>query len=197
MNVSNRTRTSLLPGAIGKRLAMHLRRAFTLLEMLVTVALAAVIAAVAAVSFAGAHRAARSADVADQVARYDRLAREWSRRFGRAGVITFNLDQGVVARGPASENAVSDETPPAELHLPGGFHIARLVSARGEASAGRVSLPCSTRGQTPSYAVSISGPKGEVQWIIVAGLTGNVRPAQDATEVDDIFKAMAAGDDAR
>jgi prepilin-type N-terminal cleavage/methylation domain-containing protein len=176
-----------------------MRRAFTLLEMLVTVALAAIIAAVAAVSLAGAHRAARSEDVADQVAHYDRLAREWSRRFGRAGLLTFDLDQGVVARGPASENAGDGESPPAELHLPSGFHIAKLVSARASATSGRVALTCSTRGQMPSYAVSIAGPKGQVQWIIVAGLTGNVRPAQDATEVEDIFKAMAAGsgDDAR
>jgi prepilin-type N-terminal cleavage/methylation domain-containing protein len=176
-----------------------MRRAFTLLEMLVTVALAAVMAAVAAVSFAGAHRAARSADVADQVARYDRLTREWSRRFGRPGELTFDLDQAIVARGPDAENQEKDEKPPAQLHLPGGFRIARLVSARGSALAGRVSLPCSTRGQTPSYALSISGPKGEIQWIIVAGLTGKVRPAQDATEADDIFKALAggAGDDAR
>jgi prepilin-type N-terminal cleavage/methylation domain-containing protein len=176
-----------------------MRRAFTLLEMLVTVALAAVVASVAAVSFAGTHRAARSADVADQVAHYDRLAREWSRRFGRPGQLAFDLDQGVMARGPASENAGKDENPPAELRLPGGFHIARVVSSRVSASSGRVSLPCSTRGQTPSYAVSISGPKSEVQWIIVAGLTGNVRPAQDETEVEDIFKTMAGspGDDAR
>jgi len=175
-----------------------MRHAFTLLEMLVTVSLAAVIAAVAAVSFAGAHRAARSADVADQVARYDRLTREWSRRFGRAGQLTFDLDQAIVARGPAPENASRDETVPADLHLPGGFHIERLVTSRGSALAGRVSLPCSTRGQMPSYAMAISGPKGQVQWVIVAGLTGNVRPAQDASEVEDIFKALSGpGDDAR
>jgi len=176
-----------------------MRRAFTVLEMLLTVALAALMAAVAVVSFAGAHRAARSADAADQVARYDRLAREWSRRFGRPGELTFDLDRAVVARGPDEQNLREDEKPPAQLHLAGGFHIARLVSARCSATAGRVSLPCSTRGQTPSYAVSISGPKGETQWIIVAGLTGKVRPAQDATEVDDIFKAVAgsASDDAR
>ena len=176
-----------------------MRRAFTLLEMLVTVALAALIAAVAAVSFAGTYCAARSQDVADQMAHYDRLAREWSRRFGRASQITFDLDQGIIARGPASENANADRSPPAELHLTGGSRIARLVSARGSATSGRVSLPCSTRGQMPSYAVLISGPKGQEQWIIVAGLTGNVRPAQDANEVEDIFKAMAAGsgDDAR
>jgi prepilin-type N-terminal cleavage/methylation domain-containing protein len=203
---------AIVPGA---------RSAFTLLEMLIVVALASILATVTAVSFAGAYRSARARDVADQVARYDRLAREASRRFGRPGRLTFDLDQGVVSRTPAAGTAPEGDEPsgdrggttPAALHLPAGFRIARLVSARTTATAGRVSLPCSTRGQTPSYALSIVGPKGDGSWLIVAGLTGKVQSAIDANEAEDIFRALAgetpdgaapdgvspagAGDDAR
>lgn len=201
--------------------------AFTLLEMLIVLALASILATVAAVCFAGAYHSARASDVADQVARYDRLAREASRRFGRPGRLTFDLDQGVVSRTSAVASAAAESgserqrderldgsgAAPAALHLLAGFRIARFVTARTTATAGRVSLPCSTRGQTPSYALSVVGPKGAGSWLIVAGLTGKVRTAVDAHEVDDIFRALAgerpddvapggvlparAGDDAR
>ena len=44
------------------------------------------------------------------------------------------------------------------LHLVGDARIAKVVRARESATAGQVSVPCSPRGQTPSYAVLLVGP---------------------------------------
>ena len=178
-------------------LTFHVSRftaAFTLLEMIVTLALLAVLAPVVTVSLAGPRRAARAQDAADEILNYDRLAREWCRRFGRPGGITFNLDRRTVRRVMAGE---SDSSPqPAALHLPGGFRIARLVSAGRSQEAGEVMLPCSARGQTPSYAVLLAGAEGAQQWIVVAGLSGKAVTAGDAREVEAIFQSLSGGDDA-
>ena len=169
--------------------------AFTLMEMLLTVALAAVLATVAAVSLAGAARSARARDAAGQVAHYDRLTREAARRFGRPVRLTFDLDRGTLRRSALDAEYESARGGPSPLHLPGGARIARLVSAGRDATTGSVSLPCSERGQTPSYAVLVAGDAGERQWLIVAGLTGNVTTTSDAHEVQDMFHALAAGAD--
>ena len=75
-----------------------------------------------------------------------------------------------------------------------------------------MSIPCSARGQTPTYAVLLTGPKGEKQWLVTAGLTGKVTKADDDREVEELFRTLAgdvpdaaapagaggaAGDDAR
>jgi prepilin-type N-terminal cleavage/methylation domain-containing protein len=170
------------------------RQAFTLLEMIATLALLAVLATIVTVSLAGPRRAARAQDAADEVLNYDRLAREWCRRFGRPGGITFDLDRGTVRRVMAGER---DGSPaPAALHVPGGFRIARLVSPGRSQEAGEVTLPCSARGQTPSYAVLLAGPEGGRQWIVVAGLSGKAVTAGDAREVQAIFQSLSGGDDA-
>ena len=170
------------------------RPAFTLLEMIATLALLAVLATLVTVSLAGPRRAARAQDAADEILNYDRLAREWCRRFGRPGGITFDLDRATVRRVMASQGDGSPQ--PAALHLRSGFRIARLVSAGRSQEAGEVTLPCSPRGQTPSYAVLLAGPEGGQRWIVVAGLSGKAVTAGDARDVEAIFQPLSGGDDA-
>ena len=174
------------------------RPAFTLLEMLATLALLAVLATVVMVSLAGPRRAARAQDAADELLHYDRLAREWCRRFGRPGRLVFDLDRGTVRRVMTDRRPgeQADESQPAALHLPGGFRIARFVSSRQTRDAGEVEIPCSPRGQTPSYAALLAGPEGRRQWVVVAGLSGKAVAVNDEREVETIFQSLAGGDDA-
>ena len=186
--------------------------AFTLIELLVVLALAAILATVAVVSLAGTARAARAQDAADQVAHYDRLTREWARRFDRPARLTFDLDGGTVSRSAAAaagDDATADR--PAALHLSAGLRFERVVWPGGSATAGQASVAVSSRGQTPSYAVLLSGNKGRAggadqHWLVVAGLTGRTIAVNDEREVEDLFRTLAgepaadaapAGDDAR
>jgi type II secretion system protein H len=170
------------------------RPGFTLLEMIVVLALLALLATVVTVSLAGPRRAARAQDAADEILNYDRSAREWCRRFGRPGGITFDLDRRTVRRVTAGQSDSPQQ--PAALHLSSGFRVARLVSAGQSREAGEVTLPCSPRGQTPSYAVLLAGPEGGQRWIVVAGLSGKAVTAGDAREVEAIFQSLSGGDDA-
>ena len=177
--------------------------AFTLLEMLVTLALMALLATVVTISLAGPWRAARAQDAADELLHYDRGTREWCRRFAIQGAIVFDLDRATVRRAAEPrEGGSGPGAQPAKLHLPGAFRIARVVSRGRSHAAGEAVLQCSARGQTPSYAVLLSGPGGQQQWVVVAGLTGKAMTAGDEREVEAIFDALSGdslsgGDDAR
>jgi type II secretion system protein H len=173
---------------------------FTLIEMLVVIALAALMATVVIVSLAGSYRAARTEDVAGQVAMYDRLAREHARRFGLAGKLVFDLGRGTVTRAAAVEAGDGRASAGAPLHLPAAVRLTRIMTAGGAASGGEVSIACSRSGQTPSYAICLTGAKAEEYWIVTAGLTGKTLRVRDEREARDIFAAIAgnaAGDDAR
>jgi len=171
------------------------RRAFTLIELIVVVALAAIMATLVTVSLAGNLRAARASDVAQSIATSDRLAREYARRFDRPVTLVFDLSQSTLTRagGDPSHNST--------LHLPAGLRIARLVTATTDTTSGQVTIPCSAAGQTPSYALLLTDGRGRQHWTITAGLTGQTSTASDENEVRDIFTALrpsaSGGYDAR
>jgi type II secretory pathway pseudopilin PulG len=162
--------------------------------MLVVIALAAILATAVAVSLAGTYRTARAEDVAGRIGIYDRLAREHARRFGRPSNLVFDLGRGTVTRTGSGTFADPPENRAASLHLPSGFHMARMLTPAGSATSGEVSIPVSSSGQTRSYALLLTDPKGEQSWIITAGLTGKTLAVRDEREVEAIFAALAGND---
>ena len=167
--------------------------AFTLIEMLVVLALGAVMATIVVVGLGGSYRAARLEDVAGRVANYDRLTREYARRFGRAEQLVFDLGAGTIGRGPADDGETSDPRENGVLHLPAGMIVRVVTAAEGAVSGGRAAVNCSTDGQTPTYAVCLKGVKGDEYWMLTVGLTGQTLRMKDEREVQDIFRLLADG----
>jgi prepilin-type N-terminal cleavage/methylation domain-containing protein len=177
---------------------------FTLIEMLVVIALAALMASIVAVSLTGSYRSASVEDAAGRIATYDRQAREHARRFGIPGRLVFDLGRGTVTRAAIEGESMSETA--GVLQLPTGVHIGRVVTAQGTAAGGQIAVPVSRDGQTASYAVCLTSMKGQEYWIVTAGLTGRTLKVRDEREAQDIFRAMsgdaagavaAAGDDSR
>jgi hypothetical protein len=44
---------------------------------------------------------------------------------------------------------------------------------------------------SPTYAVKLAGPEGN-RWVVVSGLSGEVRTLTDDAQVDSIFAAITA-----
>ena len=182
-----------------RRVAVQSRFGFTLVEMLVVIALAALMASIVAVSLSGSYRSARVKDAAGRIAIYDRQTREYARRFGAPARLVFDMGRGTVTRANENEGIGSS------LTLPTGVHIGRVLTAEGNAGSGQISVPVSRDGQTASYAVCLTNAKGEENWVVTAGLTGRTVKVRDEREAQDIFRALSgdaaaaatAGNDAR
>jgi type II secretory pathway pseudopilin PulG len=157
------------------------RRAFTLIEAVLILAVMALLAAGVTVSLAGAGRVASADDVADAYAAFDRTTREAARRLGRTPELRFDLNRGTVRRADG-------ERDPAGLVLRGDFRVTRVVMRGDDLRSGEVAVPVSARGQTPSYAVLLAGPAGH-RWVVFAGLTGQAIRVQDERDVFDILSA--------
>ena len=78
--------------------------------------------------------------------------------------------------------------------MPAGFAIGRLLIGGQDATGGSASVAVSRRGLTPSYAVLIEGPGGRRQWLLAAGLTGQMVRIDDERQLRDIFEQIGRGD---
>lgn len=182
------------------------RSGFTLIEVTAVIALLGLLAGAVAWSMVEDVRDAAGADAVGQIAHCDRMARLTAQRLGQPCLVRFDLDRQSVVRVVEGER---DPRPGAAGRaLPAGWRIDRVVVPRGGALPGRVAgdatpvraeagvvdVRCSTGGRSVSYAVALVGPdEGRRQWIMVSGLTGQLTPADDEKEIENLV-AMLVGD---
>ncbi len=163
---------------------------FTLVELLVTLLLAALLASGATLSVRAILRDARMRDGVGRTIAFDALARDRARRLGEPLQLAFSAGTDHAARLIAA----SGDAAGADLQLPPGVLIERVVTPGDNADRAELRLPCSPAGLTPSYAVLLSGGGDRRRWIVLAGLTGRTYLTRDDAEISDIFAAIARND---
>ncbi len=182
-----------------------MRRAFTLLEVMIVVALLGLLAGATAWSLAADARRGTRRGVLDRLVHADRMARLASRRLGRPCVVRFDLERWRVER-------IEDrpDGPPRATHawtLPKGVRLDRIATAADAGAATRpapgrrkaeptvVDIPYSTAGRSPTYAVRlVGGEEAEATWMIFAGLTGHVTWDHEPKDVDNLLEALSRSD---
>lgn len=168
-----------------------MRKAFTLIELVAVLAIVALLTAGVSLSLKGALRDAEAEDAAGRLAAFDALARQEARRFNRPSELHVDPRAGSVWRRDVLPSG-GDGVPRATLRLPPGVAIEEVFTARGRSRAGDgVTIACSARGQTASYAVLFSGPGGRRRWILFAGITGQPQVIDHDQDVQDIFAALS------
>ncbi len=172
------------------------RRAFTLMEVVLVVALLGLMAGATTWSLAASAQRGSREHAFGQLAGLDRAARLTAERLGEPVVLRFDLDKQRVRRFVVSErdrHAASHT-----LTMPRGVKIDRVVTAgsdgRGGADADTFDVAFSTGGRSVSYALKlVADDPRTAQWMVVGGLTGQVTMGFDEDEVDNLFATLAAG----
>jgi prepilin-type N-terminal cleavage/methylation domain-containing protein len=159
-------------------------RAFTLIEMLVVIALLAILATAATVSLRAATRAANIGDAVEQFVAIDQGTREVAYRFNRQPTLRFDLNHGTVRRIGDSDGATASP-----LVLGSGVRVSRVAFDGHTIGYGNVDVGFSIRGQSPTYAVQLTSASGESRWVALAGLTGQPLVLRNESDVLDIFPA--------
>ena len=168
--------------------ASSLHPAFSLVEVAAVLLLMGLVAAGVTLSAARSRRVGDMADAVGSLAHFDRLTRQRCLRQGRPALIVFDLDAGRIIARPADrgdENGFDGAdafswTPPA------GYAVGDVRLAGGVIRSGRTAIRCSTRGQTPAYAVRIEG-SGSRRWILLTGLTGQALEIEDENTIDQLI----------
>jgi prepilin-type N-terminal cleavage/methylation domain-containing protein len=165
------------------------RRAFTLIEMMLVVLLIGALAGAAAMSFVRPLRAARLRATIEQIRAFDATARQVARRSGREVEIVIDpYYRQLVRREEGRDISI--------FRLPDGLRIEH-VRTSGEARQGsELTLAISPHGWSRSYAVRLVGHEFD-RWLLVAGMSGQVTVIEDESHVQDILSRAASAAAAR
>jgi hypothetical protein len=64
-------------------------------------------------------------------------------------------------------------------------------------SSGEQTIDCSTDGLSATYVLQVQGPQDQKEWLVFAGLSGEVTRISDETEAQKLLAALPpAGPDA-
>ena len=164
------------------------RAGFTLIEIMVAVLLLALLASAVTLSFGAPLRRARAAQAVDQIRSIDSAARQAARRFNRPMTLSIDLDSGELecrdsTRGGAAMFRAA---------LPASHRIEEVRTPGQRVNGGGETLQISPGGYSRSYAIRLPGA-----WIMVSGLSGQLRVIDDENQIDSIFSALPPRNDAR
>jgi prepilin-type N-terminal cleavage/methylation domain-containing protein len=178
---------------------MNRQKAFTLVELTLTLTILGIAAAVVAFRIQGSLQRNQFAQFKQAICNYEWNTRHAARQQDRPMTLLLDLAQQRITRIPSSveaTNNVSEEKNP-PLTLPKGFEMSKLLSGPLECAEGKAAIPCSRQGLTPTYALQISVPEDRAYWFLWAGLSGQCTIYEDETQVQAIFDALSQSVDAR
>lgn len=165
-------------------------RAFTLIELTLVLLILGIVAAAVGLNWHGPARTARFKDAVAQVAEFDRLSRAYARQNDKP--LRMVLD----AEGKHLERIDANGEPLGmPLELGSDVQTGKLVVA-GDNGATAKTVPYSSHGFTPSYAMLLEGPAERKTWLVVAGLTGLTLETDDDNYVEKILAAKSDSNDA-
>ena len=173
------------------------RQGFTLVELLVCIALLALTAGLVSLSLRSRHRDASINDAVRQIGFADQLLRHTARILGND--VELRLGLGLDQDGSVNIRSVSPrqrEVVMEPVHLPRGLRIERVCLSGRSFDRDAVTITCSSRGQTPTYAMLL-GSGEKKRWIIVTGLGGELYPIDDERKIEQILASCTQGRHAR
>lgn len=167
-------------------------RGFSLIEITAVLLILSIAAGAVALKSHVAIRKARMRDAAERVVDFDHLTRVYARRQDKPVRLLVDLSAGRISRTGRSGQDVLG----AALDLPAGCTIMSLVLGEKSFTVGSVAIGVSRHGLSSTYALLLRDGAGREQWILFAGMTGEVLWPEDENELRQIVSALAGGYDA-
>ena len=131
--------------------------------------------------------AANLRDAIDQLSLADASARSIARSTDTEATLEISIATGSLTQTDGSNRTVL-------IHLPGDVKIERIRTAGATTDFGAMTIAFSSRGCSGSYAIRLASSTGEKQWIIFAGLTGQMLKVND-DQIDAILQNISTGPD--
>jgi len=189
------------------------RGGFTLIEVMIVVALLGLLAGATAFSMADSVGRASRAEVIGKLRHTDSMARAAASRLGEPCVLEFDLAEQSLRR-ISSDGKGSERLAGHVLHVQELYRIDRVVmplsaapnqerlgggSVFANVDHGKARVFVSASGRSVSYAVRLmtkneaTDGSREEAWVLFSGLTGQMTRMKNEEEVEQLFTALASG----
>lgn len=168
-------------------------RAFTLIEIVAVLAIMSMLMATAIVSFRGACRSARAQYALETIAQADAVTRERAARFGRTAELEIDIDRSVLVTTTMDDEGETFNQPTPLT----GVAIERVMVGNRQRGSGRVAVPFSAIGTSPTYAMRVKGANGESRWLMFCGATGQETIFENDRDIETLLaQVLPRGTDA-
>lgn len=157
---------------------MRSHHAFTLIELMVVLAIAAILASVVGIRAAGYFRAAKSSRIMDKLVEADRQARVLASTRGTVEVQLEFRGSQIELR---SQNVLQDNAR-RTYEIPSGFELRVRTNRRQD-----VATLDFRRGHSSTYAVEVRNNDEPLFWFVTLGASGQSFPVQNEAEVTSLL----------
>ncbi len=163
------------------------RRAFTLLELIVVLSIAAVLASIVMLSLGSHFQQAAMARAVDGLVTADRIARRTAAEHTTSRVsLEFDLPRQLVKLSAAgAPRTARTFTWPSKVRLA----EPQLLHSRGWTSTNG-SIEFSPNGSSPTYSVRLTAGKVS-QWLVVFGITGQATVYETPEQFLDLIQELS------
>ncbi|MCY2927478.1 MAG: hypothetical protein NT031_18980 [Planctomycetota bacterium] len=134
---------------------------------------------------------AQMSEVIADLGEFDRLTRTQATGHDRSMRLVVDVSGGSLRRLEAEGEDAAGRA----MVLPPDYKLTRALVGRVDVAMGEVAIPCSGRGLTPTYALQLEGPGGRKQWLVFAGLTGQMIRVDNEEQVRNIWDRISLRDD--
>ena len=159
------------------------RPAFTLIELIVVIAILGLLTAIASLSLGGVMDRYQLSRAAETIEAFDGRARR-SARLSREALdaIIRRSNRELVVKLPSH----SPGNPMASYRLPRSVEINDVKIGRQAITARDVTLNINDQGRSESYALQLRRGK-MIRWLVVLGISGQVIPVDSEEEADALL----------
>jgi len=160
-------------------------KAFTLIEMMIAIAIFALLATAAVLSFAGPLRSAQMRDAVEVIRAADAGARSAAQKFDRPVRLRIGFEDQLIERFEGD-----DPTPTFRAAIPKTARIDGFRNFSGARNLTDASISYSPLGLSHTYALRLS-MSDESRWLVFAGLSGQMTQfeQQDEAQLSKILGA--------
>lgn len=166
-------------------------KAFSLIEVLVVLAVLATMAATVSISLSGVRNQATTENVIMRLSQFDQSMRTHARRFGEGQNLAIDLDRKRLMVNAINDSNESDSSsrsigsgPTRTLALPNGYDIKRVITATSDIAYGKATIRYSSEGWTPIYALLLTDSTDATFWLVMNGFGGPVERLE-ATDTNE------------
>jgi len=171
------------------RAAGRRRSGFSLLELIAVLAIVSLMCSVTVYCLSGPYQQARKQHVLERIAQLDEQLRTATRRFGHPGELAILFRDGAIETRHGSRGTESTQ----RIVLPADLTLDQVRTAVREENYGRIAIPFTTEGNSPTYALRIKSRDRPPEWFLFAGTTGQVIHVKNERDINAIFRRLAPG----
>jgi type II secretory pathway pseudopilin PulG len=162
---------------------MRRATAFTLLELLAVTAVMTLIVTTVGLRYAESVRRGSDQGVLEEAAWLERTTRRAAIQTGRPQTLIFGLDDQSIARS-------SDQGGGVLVRLPDSIRMDELLTPDRQYRREPARIEIGPLGRSPTYAVRWVADDGEESWMLVVGMTGEVRWMKSESDVRALMKLL-------